>query len=105
MQAEAQAFACAFTFKFESGQQSFPQFAGVILRMGWFNRGSNPQSTQNRSIGWNGRNPKHRFKAARPARKRSPKPAQRKSRERFSRRRTAVSCLGLILRGTKQKQK
>jgi hypothetical protein len=28
--------------EFEPGQQSFRQSAGKILRMGWFNRGSNP---------------------------------------------------------------
>jgi hypothetical protein len=29
--------------QFESGQQQVQQFAGVVLRMGWFYCGSNPQ--------------------------------------------------------------
>src|SRR5437867_2511222 len=34
---------------FESSQQPFRQFAGLVLRLGWFIRGSIPQSADNRS--------------------------------------------------------
>jgi len=34
---------------FESSQQPFRQFAGLVLRIGWFIRGSIPQSADDRS--------------------------------------------------------
>ena len=43
----------------------------------WFNRGSNPHSAHNRSIGRKPGEIPQRFETARPARKRSPKSAQR----------------------------
>jgi hypothetical protein len=52
--AEAKVSARTLISEFESGQQSFRQFAGMVLRMGWFNRGSNPHSADNRSNGWKG---------------------------------------------------
>src|SRR3974390_3145590 len=63
--------------EFESGQQSFRQSAGMILRMGWFNRGSNPQVGQNQLHGLEtGRNPKQSG-AEGSARQRNPKAALR----------------------------
>jgi hypothetical protein len=47
------------------------------------------------SMAGDGRNPAPKFGTARPARKRSPMPALRKSRKRFSRRQTVACCLGL----------
>jgi hypothetical protein len=40
--AEAKASVRTSISEFESGQQPFRQFAGMVLRMGWFNRGSIP---------------------------------------------------------------
>jgi hypothetical protein len=60
----------------------------------WFNRGSNPHSAENRSIGWTGRNPAT-VRDSKAGAQAQPEVGSVKTREQFSRRRTVVFCLGL----------
>ncbi len=81
--------------EFESGQQSFRQFVGTILHMGWFNRGSNPQSAITDSMVMRVGETPYIVRGSETSARAQPEDDLVGMRKRFPRRWTAVSCFGL----------